>query len=277
MVASQSTFDRNSSALSWEETIVKLRNSPDFKEIIYNSYLDEDLSSNIERFLVSEEFQATLVLIESFYPGKADLLDLGAGNGVSAISLALSGFKVTAVDPDPSETIGCGAIRKLAKEYNLSNINVVQSYGESLPFNSNSFDIVHVRQAMHHAADLNKFMLEISRVLKPGGYLFTIRDHVIYNEKDKIWFLRSHPLHRFYGGENAYKESEYSDAMRKSGLEVLKTIRYFDSVLNYAPLTAENLAELPQQFTRDLSTRAKQKFGILGNLAPVKYIYRKAV
>ena len=84
------------------------------------------------------------MLIESFTLEKQICL-IWVPEWRNAISLALSDSKVTAVDPDPSETIGCGAIRKLAKEYNLSNINVVQSYGESLPFNSNSFDIVHVK------------------------------------------------------------------------------------------------------------------------------------
>ena len=265
------------SPMTWEETIIELRRMDAYKSILHDSYLDEDLKMNAERFFGSDEFKETLKLFRQFDSASGTVLDIGAGNGVSTIALARSGYSVTALEPDPSETIGCGAINTLVKTYQLHNVNVVAGFGEKLPFEDNSFDIVHVRQAMHHARDLKQFLGEISRVLKPGGHLFTIRDHVIFNEKDKQLFLETHPLQKFYGGENAFLESEYTGAMRQSGLRVLKTIRYFDSVLNFAPLSHENLASLPAQFTLDLNARAKQKFGILGKLGLFQYIYRKAI
>ncbi len=111
---------------------------------------------------------------------------------------------VTAVEPDPSLTVGAGAVRKLKEHYELKNLEDYENFAEDINFKSNYFDIVYIRQAMHHANNLNKFIKECVRVLKPNGLLLTIRDHVIYDEKDKNWFLEYHPLHKIYEGENAF-------------------------------------------------------------------------
>ncbi|MBL0256250.1 MAG: class I SAM-dependent methyltransferase [Bacteroidetes bacterium] len=269
--------DKAKYPMTWEETIIHLRTLPSFQEVLHESYLDSDLVSNAERFQNSDEFNATLKLIRSHAPAATTILDIGSGNGVSTIALARNGYTLTALEPDPSPTVGCAAIRSMAEHYGLKTVSILQSYAEAIPAENNTFDIVHVRQAMHHAQNLDKFLTEIQRVLKPGGFLFTLRDHVIYNNHDKQIFLKAHPLQEYYGGENAYTEAEYLHAMKHAGLKAIRVLRHFDSVINYAPLTQETLASLPRQFTQNLNTRAKQKFGILGNLPAFQYIYRKAV
>src|SRR5258708_18100860 len=98
---------------------------------------------------------------------------------------------------------------------------------------------------MHHAYYLNSFKKNLTRLIKPGGFLFTVRDHVIYNEQDKRWFLESHPLQKYYGGENAFTEMEYRLAMYQAGLEVVKVLKYYDSVINYFPITTREFNEQP--------------------------------
>lgn len=66
------------------------------------------------------------------------------------------------------------------------------------------FDVVFARQAMHHAYHLESFILAAYRVLNNKGILITIRDHVVETPKEKEIFLANHPLHKFYGGENAF-------------------------------------------------------------------------
>ncbi len=69
--------------LNWENTIKKLREDPAFKVILHDSYLDEDLKQNIERFYSSEEFKITVDLIRSYFTGTGTILDIGAGGGIS--------------------------------------------------------------------------------------------------------------------------------------------------------------------------------------------------
>jgi hypothetical protein len=90
---------------------------------------------------------------------------------------------------------------------------------------------------MHHANDLNKFIEKAVQGLKKGGLFISIRDHVIYNQDDKECFFEHHPLHKFYGGENAFSEIEYINAIKNAGLSLKRIIRHYDSIINYFPMT----------------------------------------
>jgi SAM-dependent methyltransferase len=263
--------------MTWHETIEFIRKKAEYKSLVEQAYFEEDLTLNVERFRQGEEFIQTLAIIKKAEPSANSILEIGAGNGVAAINFALLGYQVTAVEPDDSATIGAGAIRKLAEHYGLGNISVFQNYAEEIRFESGSFDIVYIRQAMHHAYDLKKFVLESARVLKPGGLLLTIRDHVVFNEDDKKWFLEEHPLHKFYGGENAFTSGEYRAAMEEAGLEILQELKHFDSVINYFPLSSERFINQPLEKENEIEERLKSKIGILGKIGVFKKLYKKRV
>src|SRR5947207_3754447 len=137
---------------SWEQAIEILRNDPACRDLIFNSYLTADLLENCRRFLESAEFHDALEILAGLGAGK-NLLDVPAGNGIATYAFAKSGYRVTAVDPDPSPTVGRGAIAHVLGVSGLS-AEIVDAVGESLPFPSGSFGIVYVRQRLHHAADL---------------------------------------------------------------------------------------------------------------------------
>jgi len=247
--------------MNWEETIRFIRTDPAYKDVVEYSYLDADLSLNVNRFSSSRELAETLKIIETLAPDAKSLLDIGSGNGMSAVAFSLKGFYVTAVEPDPSETVGYGAMAILKKQFQLENLNLISSFGEKLPLDENSFDIVYIRQAMHHAADLKLFVKEAARVLKPGGLLLTIRDHIIYGSKDKEIFLKTHPLQNFYGGENAFTAEEYQSAISEAGLQLKKRIKYYDSVINFYPLKENEISKLPSQMRENFIAGIQKRFG----------------
>jgi len=262
--------------MNWEETIQYIRTIPEYSELVEKAYFDEDLMLNVKRFAKSEEFEKTLALIENYQPHAKKVLDIGCGNGISAINFALKGFEVTAVEPDPSETVGAGAIRKLKTINKLDNIEIHEALAEDIQFEDAIFDVVYIRQAMHHAMDLNKFIKEAVRVLKPNGLLLTIRDHVIFNEKDKQWFLENHPLQKFYGGENAYTPKEYKNAFLLAGASIIEELKYYDSVINYFPVTTKEKEAMKQQYFHKHKLLLKNKLGILANLPFVFEMYKLA-
>jgi ubiquinone/menaquinone biosynthesis C-methylase UbiE len=260
--------------MTWHETIEYIRKQPEFADLVRLAYFDENLELNVERFGVSEEFRETLKIIRDCSPSAKTILEIGAGNGIAAINFALTGYEVTVVEPDDSATVGAQAIRRLVEHYQLKNVTVHQNYAEEIGFEDEAFDIVYIRQAMHHAYDLQKFVAESARVTKKGGLLLTIRDHVILDENDKKWFLEMHPLHKFYGGENAFTAEEYKNAMRAAGLSILKELKFYDSIINYFPIDISGRRSNSLEYDRQMKQALRKKISILAELPFVLDLYK---
>jgi ubiquinone/menaquinone biosynthesis C-methylase UbiE len=270
--------------MTWEETIKYIRTKPEYKDLVKFAYFEEDLQLNVERFRKDEEFSETKKLIQSIIPFSASikLLDIGSGNGITSVAFALEGIQVDSVEPDSSETIGAGAIKKLKEQYKLSNLAVHEGFAEDLKFPDQSFDIVYTRQCMHHAHNLQEFLKESFRVLKKGGILLTVRDHVIFDEEDKAWFLENHPLQKFYGGENAYTAEAYKHAMINAGFKIKQEYKYADSVINYFPLSRSEKEKKTVEFEDFVASLIKRKLKFFSNAGFVKnaasqYIRKKLV
>ena len=214
-----------------------LLSQPEHRELCRACYYDRPPVAAAERFWSSPEWRA----VRDWMPrGRGKALDVGAGMGVSAYALARDGWQTVALEPDPSPLVGAGAIRSLAEQTGVA-IEVVQEWGEKLPFGDATFELVHARQVLHHARDLPAFCAEVARVLKPSGRLVATREHVISSRAQLPAFLASHPLHKLYGGENAFTLDTYLDALRGAGLRVEVQLGPLQSVVNYAPFTEQSL------------------------------------
>ena len=217
---------------TWEAAVQHLRADPAAQDLVRACFYDDPLVEAAERFRGSSEWSATWKLLPA--PGAA--LEIGAGRGIASFALARGGWQVTALEPDPSATVGAAAIRALAGASGV-NIEVVEQWGETLPFGPDSFDLVYCRAVLHHARDLPRLCLEAARVLRPGGMFCAVREHVISTLDDLPTFLAAHPLHRLYGGEHAYLLAEYVDAIARAGLGLVALPGPFSSDINLFPDT----------------------------------------
>ena len=229
----------NPEPLSWEAAVASLKAQPSQRALVEACFYDDPLLASAQRYHASTEWQAVRALLPSSAGAGAvegAALDVGAGRGIAAYALAKDGWRVTALEPDPSLQVGAGAIRALAQQAGLT-IEVVQTWGEQLPFADATFDVVHCRQVLHHAKDLAQLCREVARVLKPGGRFVATREHVITSAQDLPAFLDSHPLHRLYGGEHAYVLAEYLSAIRQAGIHVDEVLNPYQSDINTYPDT----------------------------------------
>lgn len=248
--------ESSESSLTWEQAVRWYRAQPGNESEILSNYFDLPVRQAAERYAASEEFRQVLRLLGAGAGRK--ILDLGAGNGIASLALARNGWLVTALEPDPSDEVGAGAIRSLACETDLP-IEVVQEFGERLPFSDESFAAVHARQVLHHAADLDAFVQEIARVLKRDALCLATREHVADNEQQLQAFRNEHPLHHLYGGEHAYPLDRYLSAFVASGLRVVESWGPIESILNFFPGS-----EAERQIARrQVANRSYFRFGRL--------------
>jgi len=258
---------------SWEQTVQWLREQPEQQALVLAAYYDDPLSAAADRYWRSEEWQAIQLLLPPT-PGLA--LDVGAGRGIASYALAKEGFAVTALEPDASALVGAQAIRSLAAASGLP-IEVTQEFSERLPFADAQFDVVFARAVLHHTSDLAAACGEFYRVLKPGGSLLAVREHVISRPEDLPAFLDLHPLHKLYGGENAFLLQQYVAAIRAVGFRLQRVLTPFESAINFSPHTETSLrAELATRMTRRFPGARRLVAGFL-DLPPLWAVARRVL
>src|SRR5277367_1232748 len=111
-----------------------------------------------------------VVELASPKPGDA-ALDIATGAGHTALALAPSVARVIAYDLTREMLL---ETRRNAAARGLANVYTQQGPAEKLPFRDASFDIVTVRQAPHHFADVRAAVCEMARVTRTGGRVLIV-------------------------------------------------------------------------------------------------------
>jgi ubiquinone/menaquinone biosynthesis C-methylase UbiE len=96
-------------------------------------------------------------------------LDAGCGNGIHSIKLAEKSNNITSIDfSDEALKLARGKIN----EQNVSeSITLMKENMLSLSFNDSVYDSILCWGVLMHIPDIEKALFELSRVLKPNGYL----------------------------------------------------------------------------------------------------------
>lgn len=233
-------------AVSWEAAVHQYRESAAASDVAA-CYFDQPIQGAAARFARSEEFDHAQSLLNAA-PGRR-VVDLGAGLGIASWAWATAGWTVAAIEPDPSAQVGAGSVRELCAPFG-SRVEVHVTAAEALDLPVGWADAVYARQMLHHARDLDQVMREVSRVLRPGGLFLACRDHVVDRPGDLEKFLTSHPLHHLYGGEHAYALGRYLGAARDAGLVEVRRWGPEESMMNFFPGNAAELALRRQQVAR---------------------------
>jgi ubiquinone/menaquinone biosynthesis C-methylase UbiE len=95
-----------------------------------------------------------------------DILEVGCGRGggISYINRAFSPKSATGLDLNKKAISFCNTY------YTNEAITFLQGDAQKLPFQDITFDVVVNIESSHRYPQMNRFLREVNRVLKPGGY-----------------------------------------------------------------------------------------------------------
>lgn len=94
---------------------------------------------------------------------KAKILDLGCSDGLFALRIAEKA--------NTKEIFGIEFLKEAAQRAARRGIKVCQAdLNRTLPLAAESFDVVHANQVIEHLSETDRFIKEVYRILKPGGY-----------------------------------------------------------------------------------------------------------
>lgn len=134
----------------------------------------------------------------------SDILDAGAGDGsmIKALQGIIPNANVKGIDLAPKSE------------------EVLQGDLTNLPFEANSFETVLFMEVIEHVTkDDSKLILdEITRVLKPGGYLILTTPFAEILEHSAVCCPKcDHTFHR-YGHQRSFVESDINEHFKDAGL-----------------------------------------------------------
>lgn len=176
------------------------------------------LVNNPARGLVQRFYEVPLLRRLGGSVESGRVLEVGCGRGVG-LPLLLTEFgaaHVHGVDLDPEQVTR--AQRRLGKKY-YGRIDLRVASVEQLPFGDASFDAVFDFGILHHVPAWQSAVVEIGRVLKPGGTLFFEEVTRAALERWSYRTFLKHPK------ENRFSEADFLEALQTRGLRPEAEIR----------------------------------------------------
>ncbi len=151
--------------------------------------LFEKLYQIVKKYALSQKVQ----LIDQCNSGTGILLDIGAGTGDFLNTAKIKNWSVQGSEPNIEA-------RKLAKE---KGIHLEKDTGN---YNSEFFDVITMWHVLEHVHDLDAQVLELKRLLKPGGYLIVaVPNFKSYDAKyyKEFWAAYDVPRHLWHFSKNS--------------------------------------------------------------------------
>ena len=94
---------------------------------------------------------------------KAKIIDLGCADGEFALKIAK---KARTEEIFGAEFLEMPFLQAKARGIKVYRANL----NENLPFENESFDVVHANQVLEHLPETDRFIKEVHRILRPNGY-----------------------------------------------------------------------------------------------------------
>jgi len=108
-------------------------------------------------------------------PAKSKILEVGCGMGSITVALAIREFLVTAMDM--AAMMVASTASEAAQAEVLDRVQACQADLHNMPFANDSFAVVLAVGVLPWVASWRKSLMEMARVLRPGGYIIVTTDN----------------------------------------------------------------------------------------------------
>ena len=196
----------------------------------YDTYLLEEKTAAAEGWIVPRIIQML---------GSGVIVDIGCGTGRVAEQLIKAGSKVIAVDHS------MGMLQKTAQK--IPSLALAPLYADvrQLPLHTGSCDGVVCSGVLHHIPDWPAVLVEIARILRPGGKLVLREPNAKYAvklftsienglERVNRWLIRSPTREKSYQAD----AEQYEDAPYEQHFSLLDLRNHLPSLLQIEFATA---------------------------------------
>ncbi|WP_458414768.1 class I SAM-dependent methyltransferase [Schinkia sp. CFF1] len=178
---------------------------------------------NAEAYVTSESHSkgGDLSLLASWLQPQKDWVILDIATGGGHVAKTLSPHVATVIVTDLTEQMLSNTRKHLNEDY--KNMFYVIADAENLPFLEGTFDAVTCRIAPHHFPNPKEFILEVARVLKPGGK-FLLIDNVAPEEENLDVFMNTVEKLRDESHVRCLTVNEWRNHFKAANLQELQSL-----------------------------------------------------
>ena len=167
--------------------------------------------------------KATFDFVSKYYNKGMKVLDFGCGTGSNSKLFNPEDYIGSEVDSSRVESSG----RKYPK-YRFEKIPIINSSGDRLPWEDNSFDMIFVSLCLHHinAKSCKLIFKEFRRVLKSEGKILGIEPALIEGQHFSNILMNILDAGDYILPLNKYKAMYQSESFTTSHINLVKTFGY---------------------------------------------------
>jgi len=212
----------------------------------------------------SKLYHSRLSLIESLYPDKGNLLDIGCGAGFFLNCAKERGWNCHGLEILPEY------IKYARENFALENIRL-ESLDESLTYDANTFDVITLWDLIEHLRNPLDCLKKIHQVLKPGGLLVMWTPNV----KNAIFLKEDWTGYKILQHFYFFSGDSLNNMLEKAGFKVvwLKTNKARKGLLEAKGFKPYDKSEKPnnpiERFLRSAKRDIKNTFNPLTYLGPL--------
>jgi SAM-dependent methyltransferase len=142
--------------------------------------------------------------------------DIATGTGHTALAIAPHARRVVGVD---RVSAMLSEARNLARARGIANVDWIRGDAVATGLTSALFNVVTCRRAAHHFSDVEEFLSEVRRLMRPGGFLGLV-DQVPSEDRDAAELTEA--IEKVHDPSHArgLRASEWQAAIRGAGFEV---------------------------------------------------------